>query len=207
MNHDTMANQVVERLFSNKRPGDIPYILCRRPVPRKLSYKLHDSSWEGLSRVTRNGKSGFEIDRNFNLVINEDGTCLIPDTEFNRKRLALLSKPRKTMAKRRRLDFATMQEVEEDYEIIEPPTYERVDENIIEKSVVDRIADQVRQKLVDTEVGTEIDDPGQAIEKVAGPSRSARPDASYAKAPRRGRPKKTEKADLLSPIGRSDDDE
>ena len=132
MNNETIKRIALE-VFGKKAHRDLletPYILCRRhirPGP-PLTYRLHDSSWEGLSKTPRNGKFAYEISKNFNLIILEDGKCLIPDTPFNRKRLDLLSRPRKTMVKKVELDYSTMEQVEKMVEHTEPPTYVRIDE-------------------------------------------------------------------------------
>lgn len=218
MNNETIK-QVAMEVFGKKASRDLldtPYILCRRTLRRgpPLTYRLHDSSWEGLTKTTRNGVPAYEINKNFNLIILEDGKCLIPDTAFNRRRLELLSKPRQTMVRKVELDYSTMQQVEKMVPHIEAPTYQRLDETAMEKASLKSLARQL-QELQEQAAETPFDPDGptsythtaeieetpaqelmQRAPKIVGRGKKAKAT--------RGRPRGSS---ILSPIGGPDDDQ
>lgn len=139
--------ELAKKLFSPKNREEAPYILCRRNVPHVMTYQLHDTTWEGLRRTTRNGQTQYEIDHNFVLTIELDGTCKIPDTPNNQKRLSWISKPLITKATKKVFDYVTGVQREEEIEITEPPLYERIEDNLIEENLVARLAQQVRELM------------------------------------------------------------
>lgn len=140
-----LEGEIAKALFEPQDPNLPPTILCRRNTPHRLTYALHDPTWEGLRRVTRRGKTAWELDHNFNLRIEVNGYCRIPDTANNRKRLELLSRPIVKRATQRKYNFTTLKEDEIEVEIVEPPTYERVQNNLIQKELLDRLAAELRQ--------------------------------------------------------------
>ena len=43
-----ISERVLQRFFGQKKPGEIPLIMCRRTEPVKFTYDQHDTTWEGL---------------------------------------------------------------------------------------------------------------------------------------------------------------
>lgn len=146
------ANEIAQQIFAQQDPDAMPVVLCRRHVPHKMTYVLHDYTWEGLKRVTRAGKPVWEIDKDFVLTIEIDGTCRIPQTKQNMARLEFVSKPRKTMATQRDFDYATGNFSDREVEVIEPPMYERIGNNLMQQSTVDNIAAQVMSLMKNPKV-------------------------------------------------------
>jgi hypothetical protein len=145
-NHD-ISERVAKRLFGQRKPGDIPYILCRRNEPTELTYELHDTTWEGLRPTSVSGRPGFEIDHNYVLRVGMDGYCMIPETKNNLTRLKNIGVTKKHKVKVRKMNFTTMTEEETEVEEIVRPQYERVEENLVEDNIVDRIAEKLLGSL------------------------------------------------------------
>lgn len=137
--------EIAKSLFEPQDPNAPPTILCRRNTPHRLTYALHDPTWEGLKKTTRHGKTMWEIDRNFNMRIEVNGYCRIPDTKNNRARLELLSKPLVKRATQKKFNFTTLKEEEIEVEIIEKPIYERVQDNLFQKELLSKLAAELRQ--------------------------------------------------------------
>lgn len=140
-----ISERVARRLFGQRKPSDIPYILCRRNEPAQHTYELQDTTWEGLKPTFIDGRPGFQIDHNFVLRIGMDGYCMIPETKNNVARLNKISvvTKKKVKVKVKKYNFTTMQEDESEVEETIRPQYERVEESLVEDSIVDRLAEKV----------------------------------------------------------------
>lgn len=137
------ATDIAQQIFNQQDPNAMPVILCRRHVPHPMTYVLHDYTWEGLRRVVRNGKQAWEIDKNYVLTIEINGTCRIPDTQQNRTRLEMLSKPKMTTVFQREFDYATGTFTEKEAQVVEPAMYERIENTMINQQTMDSLAKQV----------------------------------------------------------------
>lgn len=153
MKDNGLLQGLAEQYLGKKGAPDYPYILCKRNDRIEVTYRLHDPMWEGLKPVRRNGQTTYELDPKFNLKIEPDGTCFIPDTPANRAKLERLSQPTQTVDKRVRRNGITGKD--ETYEVttITPPKYEKMEKNIFTSAMVKELADAVRAELANE--GTE----------------------------------------------------
>jgi len=141
---------ITEEFFRPKSETDIPYIYAKKILPMEYTYNFYDKSWEGLRKVNRKGVITFEIDMNQAVEINgATGECKIPDTENNRKRLEKLSHARKSEGTHLVLqeDGVTMKE--ETIIVEAPPAFKRLDENVIEKSIMDELEAKMMERFRD----------------------------------------------------------
>jgi len=206
--------QTIERLASilhRPQGGDnMPAILCKRFVPHKRTYRLWDASWEGLKPKRKGGKILWEIHSDFNMPIEMDGLCLIPDTPNNRKRLEKISKPVTVTLDK---DPVTGIAYIPPKEVTHQPLYQRADTSMMERGLIDRLLDAMEerkserntegsapigydegQNLTGQEEGDEglLDETGEPLVAMAPPLPVAKPKGA------RGRPRKPDP--LLSPL-------
>lgn len=148
MQDNSLLNNIAEQFMGKKGAPKYPYILARRNEPEPLPYCIHDvGGWEGLRSVQHNRKQSWEIDRNFTLVIYEDGSCFIPDTPNNRAKLEKLSQPLIEKKEHTRRNGVTNELETIRTEIVIPPAYERVDKNLFENTVIDDLAGKVMARM------------------------------------------------------------
>lgn len=138
------ADRIAARLFTPKGVNEMPVIMCRRTFPHPRTYIVFDGSWEGLKKVTRGGVVNWEIDLDFQLRIEIDGSCMIPDTKNNRARLERISKPQITVMDH---DPLTGIKYEHPREFVSIPEYTRIDASILEQGMVEQITALVMQKM------------------------------------------------------------
>jgi hypothetical protein len=161
------ADRIAARLFTPKGANDMPLIMCRRLFPHPRTYLMFDGSWEGLKRISRGGVTSWEIDLDFQLRIEIDGSCMIPDTKNNRIKLEKVSKPQSRM-----MDYDPLTGIKfaEAREFISYPEYTRIDASIMEQGIVEQITALVMKKMAD-------DAKGQADYQIAE-GRDNRPGAA-----------------------------
>lgn len=152
MGRQTVANETIDRianrLLAPKNAEDMPVILARRYTPHPRTYLLWDAGWEGLKKTVRAGKPYWEIDRNFNLRIELDGLCQIPNTPNNKLRLEKCSKP---YVVELRQDPVTGLPYDPPRKVKYPPEYRPVEETILEQTIVEQIAEKVFAKMRETQ--------------------------------------------------------
>ncbi len=136
------VDRIAHRLLAPKNTEEMPVILCRRFFAHKLTYLQWDAGWEGLKKTVRNGRPYWEIDHNFNLRIELDGLCQIPDTPNNRKRLEKCSKPYQVSLTQDPIT-GIMYDAPKVFKY--PAEYTRVDESILEKTIIEQIALRVME--------------------------------------------------------------
>ena len=139
--HDTV-DRIAHRLLAPKNTEEMRVILVRRFTSHPRTYLLWDAGWEGLRKTIRNGRPYWEIDHNFNLRIELDGLCQIPDTVNNRKRLEKCTKPYQVTLS---LDPITGLQYDPPKVFKYPAEYSRVDESIMEQTIIEQIAARVFQ--------------------------------------------------------------
>ncbi len=169
-----MQDQLVKELLTRPKAGDIEVILCRRNFPYILKSPQWDPQWEGLKIVTRNGQRTTEVDPNYCLKIEIDGTCKIHKTAANIRKLDRISKETVTTRVTKKFDQTSGEMVESKEVVAVVPEYERLQKSVIEEDLVQRIAAEVA-KLQNKP-------PKEELETVDG--------AAQTGAPRRGRPPK-----------------
>lgn len=179
---------LAEQYLGKKGAPAYPYILCKRNEPVERTYRLHDPTWEGLKPVRRNNQTVFELDPKFNLKIEPDGTCFIPDTPNNRAKLERLSQPIETVEKRVRRNVITGQDETYEVRTITPPKYEKAEKNIFTSAMVKELADAVRAELLN-----------DGVEPVQEPEPEYR-ETNYGN--RQTRTRKVKQDPLLDPIER-----
>ena len=142
LNQDAV-NMIAKRMFFKPTPTDIPKILCRRNTPHPLTYPLFDKSWESMRIVMENGRPVREITHDRHVKINTNNMCEIPDTPNNRERLNRISKPR--VEKQVRTVHNEIKGKDETVveEILIPPQYEILEENLLHENVYDEVAKRV----------------------------------------------------------------
>lgn len=86
----------------------------------------------------------WEINLDFQLRIEIDGSCEIPDTKNNREKLERVSKPQSRM-----MDYDPLTGIKfaEPKEFISLPEYTRIDASIMEQSMVEQITAMVMKKM------------------------------------------------------------
>jgi len=138
---------MMDEILQTPGDGDIPSILCKRNGIIPETYNLKDSSWEGLKKGRRGGKVSFVPDENFILYIQMGtGLCRIHDTEFNRKRLDILSKPHKKKVTKHEMQAdGKIKEVD----VFEPVQgmYERVEQDLIKQNVEDAMYERIKKEI------------------------------------------------------------
>ena len=145
-----IANDTVDRIAANmlapQGAGNMPIMLCRRIFPHPRTYLMFDGGWEGLKKVSRGGVISWEIDLDFQLRIEIDGLCSIPDTKNNREKLDRVSKPQARM-----MDYDPITGIkhEEPKQFISLPEYVRVDKTVLERGMADQIAELVMKKMAE----------------------------------------------------------
>lgn len=165
MQDNSIIQRIAEDVMGKKGAPTYPYILCKRNVPPDLTYDLHSvGEWEGLKGVISNGRTAFEIDPNFTLIIKPDGTCFIPDTPNNRERLKRVSSSQKITEYRKRHNSQKMVDEEYMVETIIPAAYEQIEASLLNSSMAKEIARQVREILAQ-----ESDEFAEAPEVVSRP--------------------------------------
>src|SRR3990167_7575883 len=140
-----MANDMdlVKQLLTRPKAGDIEVILCRRNFPYVLKSPQWDPQWEGLKIVMRNGQRTAEIDPNYNLKIEIDGTCKIHKTAANIRKLDRIGKEVVSTRKIKKFDAAIGEMVETEEVVVQVPEYERLQKSVIEEDLVQRLAAEV----------------------------------------------------------------
>ncbi len=138
------VDRLAEKLLAPQGGDNMPVILCRRHVPHERTYLLFDAGWEGLKKAGRGGRVSWEIDLDFQLRIEIDGLCAIPDTKNNRAKLEIVSKPIESWLDH---DPITGIKYAEPKRHISLPEYTKVEQTILEKGLVDAIYQQVMEKM------------------------------------------------------------
>lgn len=141
-------DRMAHRLLAPRNSEAMPVILCRRFFPHPRTYLQFDAGWEGLRKVTRAGRAAWEIDNNFQLRIEIDGLCEIPDTKNNRKRLEICSKEHVAVLDK---DPITGIPYPIPQTVKYPAEYSRVDQTILEKTIIEQIAEKVFEKMKSSE--------------------------------------------------------
>lgn len=138
------ADRIAARIFSPKGVNDMPVIMCRRIFPHPRTYLMFDGGWEGLKKTSRGGVVNWEIDLDFQMRIEIDGSCMIPDTKNNRAKLDFVSKPQSRMMD---YDPLTGIKYDEPHEFISMPEYVRIDASILEQGMVEQITALVMKRM------------------------------------------------------------
>lgn len=139
-------DRIAQKILAPQGGDNMPVILCRRYVPHARTYLLFDAGWEGLKKAVRGGSGRWEIDLDFQLRIEVDGLCAIPDTKNNRAKLEIVSKPIVSYLTH---DPITGIEYPEPVKHVSLPEYTRVEQSILEKAMVDDLYKQVMQRMAD----------------------------------------------------------
>lgn len=143
MKDNGLLQGLAEQYMGKKGAPNYPYILCKRNDRIEVTYRLHDPMWEGLKPVRRNGQTIYELDPKFNLKIEPDGTCFIPDTPANRAKLDRISQPVETVEKRTRINGISGQNETYEVKTITPPKYEKMDKSLFDNAMVEELAEKV----------------------------------------------------------------
>lgn len=146
---DTLAAQALQQLLGDTDGDGMPVILARRFDPQIPSTcNISDYGFEGLRPVDKNGKKAWEVYHDFVLVIDgETGNCRIPDTERNRKRLERLCKVERETVTRIAIDPATNLQVTHEEVRDITPTYQLLEQNIAQSTLVDSVAQRVMDMM------------------------------------------------------------
>jgi len=162
-----------EDMLKPKREGDIPYIYAKRNLPMEHTYPLFDKSWECFIRTMRDGKvvlePGFKDPVRIEAITGE---CKIPDTPNNRKRFETLCKTRWIKGTEIELQ-ADGSKVEKPTDVEVPPAFTRIDENLIEKDVLDSMEARLLERLLDK--GIDLDVLREKVQKAREPEAPPEP--------------------------------
>lgn len=145
---DNLTREVLEQLIGDPLDDGMPVILAKRLDPQIPSTSnLRDYGFEGLTRMERNGVIEWVPSRDFVLTIEGDtGSCRIPDTEFNRKRLKRLS-----IAKTEKIMRVIMNDNGQPEEVPDtipvPPTYKMMEQSLAQSALVDSVAKRVVEMM------------------------------------------------------------
>lgn len=139
----SLTRDVLEQLLGETGDG-MPVILAKRLDPQiPTTNTITDYGFEGLSKVSKGGKSIWEPNRNFVLYVDgETGNCRIPNTPNNKKRLQRLSKIDKEKIKRIIIDDEG-QPITREEEIEIPPTYKMLEADLAASTLINTVAAQV----------------------------------------------------------------
>ena len=139
------AVALAKQLLEKQKPSDIPGVLCRRNFPYELHGPQFDPLWEVLKRVEKGGRIVFEVDPKGCLKIEVDGTCFIHKTDNNMRKLDRIAKETVEKRKVKKLDTVTNQFFYEEVVVVHRPEYERLQENLIDDSLVEKVMAKIRE--------------------------------------------------------------
>lgn len=145
---DNLTREVLEQLIGDPLDDGMPVILAKRLDPQiPTTNTLRDYGFEGLSREDRDGVVQWVPNRQFVLSIEGDtGSCRIPDTENNRKRLKRLSITKTEKVKRIVInDEGQPAEVEDTVPV--PATYKMMEQSLAQSALVDSVAKRVVEMM------------------------------------------------------------
>lgn len=136
---------IAKKMLYKPKPTDVPKILCRKNFPHDLTYPIHDGSWETMEIHMEGNRPVQVVTHNKGVWINTSGIAEIDDTPNNRKRLELITKGRTQVVRRIETDTVTQKEITTETEIWVTPSWEILEENILNDNFVEQVARRTLQ--------------------------------------------------------------